>query len=321
MSLKGSSPERHFSQCNRPTQVVFSVRLSLPKCTPKKTQRLTFGLALGLQILVIGKTGEAKLLVDLRRPLIFVKPRKCASTSVEIALDWLIWGDDESPSNYEELRFFSRRPDGFVTHLRENSMKWRYVSEDKDRGFRNSLDLSSYRWLTTLRVAHDLRNASIPHPLVSSLQVVGKFQPHTSVTTIKKVLGEEFWTKSLKVTITRNPWDSVVSDYFWSTRNSKAGTVDFGGFVKRHSPSLVNREISEFAAEFDYIIRYENLAGDFHALALQLGFTDFDIELPSYKSRTRPKEPKHYSEFYDTDTASRVADLYREYIQQFDYVY
>jgi hypothetical protein len=261
------------------------------------------------------------LLIDLRQPLIFVKPKKCASTSVEIALDILIWGKKENCSSYEELRFFSRRPGGFVTHLRKNPLSWRYVPDDKSRGFKNSLHLGIYRSLTTLRVAQDLGKAGIPLPLFSSLQVVGKFHPHTSVSTIKKVLGDEFWSKALKVTIVRNPWDSVVSDYFWSTRHLATGTKDFDEFVYQFTPPLVSREITEFAGDFDYILRYEALARDFQSLARDLGLTDINVELPRYKSKTRPNEPGNYAEFYDEQSALHIGRLYQKYNQQFGYIF
>ena len=259
------------------------------------------------------------MLVDLRRPLIYVKPKKCASTSVEMGLDWLLWGEASDPTTYQEQRFLSRRPGGFVTHLRHNQARWKLIPGDDVRGIHSLRQLMVYRRRVMFGLTFDLAQAEVSNPLWAAREVVRRFNPHTSVSEIKKTLGDRFWSRAFKVTVVRNPWDTVVSDFYWSTRNENPPKVDFATYAANYCAPLVQREIAEAGHEFDFILRYESLDTDFQRLAETLGRGNLDISLPRAKSNIRPKQTADYRAMFNAITRTRVGEAFRAYNDRFGY--
>ena len=106
------------------------------------------------------------MIISHKHKFIFLKPTKCASTSVEISLAKTTGGEDivtkvstydstQDDSEYEDL---SKNDEGFYNHMKPEE--------------------------------------------------------------IKKKIPEEIWRTYKKITIVRNPWDLVVSRYFWEKNKS-----------------------------------------------------------------------------------------------------
>jgi len=93
-----------------------------------------------------------------------------------------------------------------------------------------------------------------------------KFVNHISAVDVKEKLGEDTWAKYTKVSITRNPFDYMVSSYFWANKTEAArARLSFESFVLTHPELLLwNKRIHEINGEnvIDFMIRYEHFKAD-----------------------------------------------------------
>jgi len=126
-------------------------------------------------------------------PLIFLKPRKVAGTSFEIALSKYARDDSIiTPISPEDER--ARKDLGFWS-AQNYKFSFSEVAQDKALALRT------------------LYHRSLPK----------KYYNHIPAELAKRRLGDEIWRKSLKVSIVRNPFDQLVSMYFWQNKGDKVG--------------------------------------------------------------------------------------------------
>lgn len=132
----------------------------------------------------------------------------------------------------------------------------------------------------------------------------------------------------------RNPWDRVVSDYFWVRRDLKIKgslknylLLEKGfdtqrlGYPHRHKTGRGDHRLpqSDFilnekgANMVDFIGRVENAQEDFNKVCEKIGIPQ--QELP-HLNTTRHK---HYIEYYNDETREIVAEKYAKDIEYFDY--
>jgi len=131
--------------------------------------------------------------------------------------------------------------------------------------------------------------------------------------TIKNLHPKEFETY-FKFCVIRNPWDVMVSMWFFTGRK-----ISFKEFCKNNSPANWERILIDQKPSCDYYIRYENLKRDVQKVCKILNIIDEDINsLGSYKSKFR-NEDKHYSTYYDDETINIVQKKYHEEIGFFKY--
>ena len=140
-----------------------------------------------------------------------------------------------------------------------------------------------------------------------------------------------------KFTVVRNPWDRAVSGYTWWTtsknpifRNVKSKSLkDYllvqNGFEKfNHLNNKATGRGDHFNTQYsfveingdcqmDYIIKFENLQEDFNIVCDKIGIPQ--QKLP-HKNKTKHK---HYTEYYDEETKSIVAEKYAKDIEYFGY--
>ena len=122
----------------------------------------------------------------------------------------------------------------------------------------------------------------------------------------------------------RNPWDRMVSEYFWRRRYSKRlHRRNLNQFVRRiHKYRWCTEHFqpqSEFVCDkdencrVDFIGRFENLQEDFNIVCDKVGISR--QELP-HKNKSKHK---HYTEYYDEETRQIVAEKYAKDIEYFGY--
>jgi hypothetical protein len=245
------------------------------------------------------------MIISHRHRFIFLKPRKVAGSSVEVALAQHCGEDD------------------IVTPIGAFNPHW-----DEDQ---------------------------YVHP--------GKKWPdyarHTTLTPVRKRLGQKMWDEYFKFAITRNPWDLVVSQYHWATRRDEGtpGRGSVGKSLKRFwtKPHRVKKnfkalgmslaqtflKVDVITFEFfvkhmlrfyapndpfyfdrsgsvglDFLIRYENLQNDYTSACERIGLPP--SMLPSLKTKIRPQR-RHYSTYYDDRTRDLVAKMYHRHIMHFGY--
>jgi len=231
--------------------------------------------------------------------LIFLKPKKCAGTSFEIALSKFA---DEN---------------AILTPILEEDEKIRL-----SLGFRGAQNfmLSNFEKITMLfkRTPKDIR---YPRRL--------KFFEHMSAKLLRQRLNPDIWSKSYKISIIRNPYDHVVSSYFFHKREKKIifSSEDFENFCLKIRTKTFNRNIRNYFIGkqqiIDFYLRYESINEDIKKLENKFtklrGLADLFSEIKS-KAQYRPKNITN-KEIYSKSPKARefVAKNYQFEIKTFGY--
>jgi hypothetical protein len=144
------------------------------------------------------------------------------------------------------------------------------------------------------------------------------FRNHNTPMYIKNKLGKNKFNSYYRFITIRNPFDRVVSWYWWNRSL----------FLKKTFEDFILSERCSVLAPFsdwildgkkcivDDYIRYENLENDTKRIFSK--WFDNDIVYPTAKSSQR-KEKKHYTEYYDDETRQLVAEKYAKDIEYFGY--
>jgi hypothetical protein len=145
------------------------------------------------------------------------------------------------------------------------------------------------------------------------------FGPHESPKVIQQKVSPEVWDTYYKFSIIRNPWDRVVSVYWWLIVNvpeKNFGSMDFTEFVKTRKGFSWLPKYHKWFKDVDFLIRFENLKNDYEQVCNHLKVTP--VELAQAKGGMR-KSKKHYSEYYTEETKQIVADHYEKDVEHFGY--
>jgi hypothetical protein len=156
---------------------------------------------------------------------------------------------------------------------------------------------------------------------------------------IRQLVGEEVWNSYTKITPIRNPWDKMVSLYYWRTR--KRTTIDkVRRFLwlkwsddparkmtfRQHIKYLndigeinIDRDVISLDGGIpDYLyIRFENLHEDMKVICDKIGVPYIPEKLPNKKGGVRKKQGYH--DHYDEKSKDLVANAYDLEIEKFGY--
>lgn len=116
-----------------------------------------------------------------------------------------------------------------------------------------------------------------------------------------------------KFCFVRNPWDLQVSQYHFNKYVLNYKIPDFSTWLK--SNIVVQMEWIKDFSNFDFIGTFETLQGDFDYICSSLGLPLQQLEYANSSKH------KHYSEYYDQDSYSLVANLCKSEIFHFDYFF
>jgi hypothetical protein len=161
-----------------------------------------------------------------------------------------------------------------------------------------------------------------------------RLRSHARAFEYRLALGEERWNRYFSFAFVRNPWDLMVSSYFWwrekahlyrRTRRSRRkilAMADFNEFVR----SPVGREqINEFKGDIfdwissdgeiivDHVGRMETLSDDWRVICREIGVPA--PELPSSNITSRGD----YRDYYDEGSIELVAERFHRTIDRFGY--
>jgi hypothetical protein len=161
-----------------------------------------------------------------------------------------------------------------------------------------------------------------------------RLKTHSRAFEYRIALGEKRWKEYFSFAFVRNPFDLMVSSYFWwlekahDHRRTKRGQrevramEDFSAFTR----SRLGREfINEFKGDIfdwisqdgeiivDFVGRVESLQDDWHTVCRRLGLAVSD--LPRANRTTRGD----YRQYYDDEAVELVAKRFRRTIDLFGY--
>lgn len=93
-----------------------------------------------------------------------------------------------------------------------------------------------------------------------------RFWNHISAKETKERVGDDLWNQYFKIAIIRNPFDYMVSSYFWALNtDEQRRNTSFENFVLMRPELLLwNKEIYEIDGNpiIDFMIRYDHLRED-----------------------------------------------------------
>ncbi len=223
------------------------------------------------------------MIVSHEHRLIFLKTRKTAGTSVEIALSDFAGPQDVitaiDPAD-EEIR---RKRGG--------------------RGPQNNrLPLRAYggRKAAKRLLAHGIRAYN-----------------HMPASEVRRVVGSEVWDNYFKFSIERNPWDAVVSQYHWRNRSvPREQWPDLAEFLTTRHVRLLAHNVDIYSLggtpSVDHLCRFESLEEDLERVQQAVGLPDA-LELPHAKGHTRA-DPRNYREIYSDADRATVGRMFQRTI-------
>jgi hypothetical protein len=173
-----------------------------------------------------------------------------------------------------------------------------------------------------------------------------KYHKHIPPRIVKGKLDPGTWKKCFKFAFVRNPWDWVLSNYFWNKvhfegrmrkRLRRLGLIGLTDqFTKKHfwehwetmkrfrrDTHPENRFQFSFLADendellLDFVGRYENLQGDFDLICDRIGIERCTLPRSNVGKYSR----KPYWEYYTDKTRALVADKYKKDIEEFGYTF
>lgn len=241
------------------------------------------------------------MIISHAHKFIFIKTRKTAGTSVEMALHSICGPDDVLTPDYID----ESEGDVLVATARNYRGPWLPVAELAQAAH------NPMHWARTMR-------DWLTRP---------KFYNHMAGSSVRARIDRRVWDSYFKFAFDRNPWDKMVSYFFWSHRDTAEDQLPaFREHVlarrllsDRQFPSDWKRYAIGGRMALDFVGRHDRLAADFAEALRRVGI-DQPPELPRLKSEVR-KVTRHYSTMYDDATRARIARVFRREIDYFGFTF
>lgn len=224
------------------------------------------------------------MIINHKYKFIFLKTRKTAGTSIEIALSKFCDANDvitpiskEDELIRKELGFLG--PQNFDVPLR----------------FYSKMD-----WLR--RIGRVNRK---------------QFYSHAEAQLIRKCIDDKIWNTYFKFCFERDPFDKAISRYYWSTRDPRPEISEYLNSASIKLFSNWNNYTINDQIAVDFVGRYEKLADELGMIKEKLGLPG-ELSLPRAKGSYR-KSRKHYSSLLDSESRARIEIVCAKEMAAFDY--
>ncbi len=244
------------------------------------------------------------MIIGHRHRFIFIKTRKTAGSSVEIALSRICGEGDVVTPLIERLGEEEQRraeggygPAGYEKSVGEH------------RGFKEWKRLLFYGRRSP------------------------RFGEHATAAEIRDRVGPEVWDRYYKFSLERNPWDRAVSRYYWQKyrwerkprKEPFPGIDEYLRWLEQEKPHWISNW-SHYAIgddlAVDGMLFYETLSADLATLAERLGVAAEQIALPRARAKGGYRsDRRHYTEVLGSDERERVARLCAREIEAFGYTF
>ncbi len=230
------------------------------------------------------------MIISHKYKFIFIKTNKTAGTSVEIALSKFCGEKDIITPNEaedENIRrsFGNRGPQHYLAPLKDYRL------------------IDIYRYIARQR-KKDL------------------FYHHISAKEIKQQISDDIWNNYYKFCFERNPWDRVISFYYWRLKKNPKQTIS--EFINSGIPEVLHdfgygRYTIDDKIVVDRVCLYENLSQELEYISNKLNLPEIPV-LPKAKSAVR-KDKRHYREILGPADKNNIEKLFHKEINLFNYKY
>jgi hypothetical protein len=229
------------------------------------------------------------MIISHKYRFIFLKTGKTAGTSIEIALSKFCGPDDIiTPITHEDERERAalgyRGPQNYFVPMSEYSIR---------------------DWGRLLRTGKKAR-----------------FYNHISGREVRDRIGARIWNEYYKFCFVRNPWDRLISLYYWHYREEPRPSM--AEFVDSRVPDILRtRGIEIYTIDervaVDRVCRYERLGPELEEVAGRLGLPEA-LALPRAKGSAR-KDRRSYRDVLSREDGEKIARMFSKEIELFGYTY
>ncbi len=150
------------------------------------------------------------------------------------------------------------------------------------------------------------------------------FFNHAGASFIRQYVAPEVWKEYFKFAFERNPWDKVVSAYYWNAawRGLSPSMKGLSEWTQSgHANWIRGFELYSVRNEIvvDRVYRYERLNDSLTDLAGRLDLPEVPV-LPRTKAKAR-KDKRRYSELLSPPDRDKIARMFAREIAYFGYEY
>ncbi len=229
------------------------------------------------------------MIISHKHKFIFLKTRKTAGTSIELALSKVCGPDDiiTPVSKYDEPKreeLGSRAPQNFLVPI------FKYNIKDWTQSFRQMKRR--------------------------------RFYNHISASEIRRWIGQKTWDSYFKFCVERNPWDKAISRYSFvnTLAENKMSMEDFLN-QDAEIPKLTNHALYTIDGQLavDRVCRYENLSQELEEVYKLLNLPDIP-PLPNAKGGFR-KDRRPYQEVLNAKEKELIQTICQKEIDLFGYIF
>lgn len=257
------------------------------------------------------------MIISHKHKFIFLHARKCAGSSIEVALNKHLGPDDIQIGSWVEtlasggnLNKKAIKNSFFLKKTINNTYKKIISNILSGRG----LNLSD---VINTSIKQLYRDHLGSNPACSTAEMVKNFDPKA-------------WDNYFKFSFVRNPFEFEISDYFWRTKNLK-DKIEFKDFLKRKlfykdTDHLVPTPPTNWPIysindklALDYIGYFENLNNDLSIIEKHIGFK---LEIQNYPVAKKGNYTLSVAEkLYDLENIEMVNRLHQNELKYFKYNY
>jgi hypothetical protein len=149
-----------------------------------------------------------------------------------------------------------------------------------------------------------------------------KFYNHITAKEIRKLIGDHIWNEYYTFCFERNPWDRVVSLYYWRCKKEPRPTIS--EFLSSRIPLTLKRRGYDVYTINDKVVvdrvcLFENLNEELEKIRTRVGIPE-KLVLPRAKSSYR-KDRRHYRDIINDEDRKRIEHMFSKEIQLFGYTF
>lgn len=227
------------------------------------------------------------MIISHKHKFIFIKTAKTAGSSIEIALSKICGPKDVlTPLSDEEEKI--RQSLGY-------------------RGAQNFIiPFRQYKLLDWLKLVYYKKRVRFIH--------------HMSVPEIRWYLESSIWDNYFKFCFERNPWDKMISYYFWNKGEESHKSIEQfllsgeGGDIRGFDLYSIGG-----IPVVDRVFLFEEMAQSLQEISVKLKLEE-PLSLPAYKAKgSVRKDKRHYREILNKGEADIISKVFAREIKYFSY--
>jgi hypothetical protein len=229
------------------------------------------------------------LIVSHEHKFVFIKTRKTAGTSIEVFLSEIA-GDD-----------------AIVTPI---------APPEPGHVARNYKRSPVFNPIPLIAADPEGLRAVVRRPR-QKMKLYGRYWNHMPAPILRLMLGPDIWDSYFKFCFERNPWDKLISLYWWAYRDQMT-RPSLDDFIATR-PSALKTDWPIYTIDdqiaVDTVGRYECLEEDLRSVLKQLGLSS-NLDLPRAKSAHRVWDG---SQVFSPESAEMVRRAFHREIEAFGY--